>query len=162
MDRELYHFGIKGMKWGVRRYRNKDGSLTPAGKRRISKEYKKSADRVTEKLTKTYTTRYVNAYNKVANDMNNGGTDRFNERQRKKYGPNYAQRPEYEEEYFDILDSMLERNLNKSLKEFYDSDPDYKRSKELADRYNMTSWDELAKKNEDTISELRSIVEKYD
>ena len=31
---ELSHWGIKGMKWGVRRYQNKDGSLTPAGKKR--------------------------------------------------------------------------------------------------------------------------------
>ena len=30
----LNHWGIKGMKWGVRRYQNKDGSLTPAGKKR--------------------------------------------------------------------------------------------------------------------------------
>lgn len=31
---ELTHAGVKGMKWGVRRYQNKDGSLTPAGKKR--------------------------------------------------------------------------------------------------------------------------------
>ncbi len=33
---ELYHFGIKGMHWGVRRYQNPDGSLTPEGKKRRS------------------------------------------------------------------------------------------------------------------------------
>lgn len=33
---ELAHHGILGMKWGVRRYQNKDGSLTPAGKRRAN------------------------------------------------------------------------------------------------------------------------------
>lgn len=35
-DDELYHYGIKGQKWGVRRYQNKDGSLTAAGKKRRS------------------------------------------------------------------------------------------------------------------------------
>lgn len=33
----LYHHGILGMKWGIRRYQNKDGSLTEAGKRRLAK-----------------------------------------------------------------------------------------------------------------------------
>lgn len=33
---DLSHHGIKGMKWGVRRFQNKDGSLTPAGKQRYS------------------------------------------------------------------------------------------------------------------------------
>lgn len=33
----LQHHGVKGMKWGIRRYQNKDGSLTPAGKKRAAK-----------------------------------------------------------------------------------------------------------------------------
>lgn len=35
MENELKHFGIKGQKWGIRRYQNEDGTLTDAGKRRF-------------------------------------------------------------------------------------------------------------------------------
>lgn len=36
---ELYHWGIKGMKWGVRRYQNKDGTLTSEGKKHYSQDH---------------------------------------------------------------------------------------------------------------------------
>ena len=49
---ELYHHGIKGQQWGVRRFQNEDGSLTDAGEKRYN-----------ESLTKTYENDNDNDYN---------------------------------------------------------------------------------------------------
>lgn len=49
---ELYHHGIKGQKWGIRRYQNKDGSLTPAGKKRAQQD----ADELKKAVGKTFDT----------------------------------------------------------------------------------------------------------
>lgn len=38
---ELCHYGIKGQKWGVRRFQNSDGSYTSEGKRRAQQQEKK-------------------------------------------------------------------------------------------------------------------------
>lgn len=40
MNNELYHYGVRGMKWGVRRYQNSDGTLTAAGKKKARQEYR--------------------------------------------------------------------------------------------------------------------------
>ena len=51
---ELYHYGVKGMKWGVRRYRNEDGSLTEAGKRRQHKRIESNKEATIDKGTTLY------------------------------------------------------------------------------------------------------------
>lgn len=53
MDDFIVHHGVKGMKWGVRRYQNPDGSLTAAGKDRYRKNVETSEKRrAVESLSK--------------------------------------------------------------------------------------------------------------
>lgn len=56
-DGELYHWGVRGMRWGVRRYQNKDGSLTKAGQRRYNKEVArlKEEERIIKNKERTQT-----------------------------------------------------------------------------------------------------------
>lgn len=51
-NNSLNHWGIKGMKWGVRRYQNKDGGLTPAGRKRYSHKGGDPKNDKTKKATK--------------------------------------------------------------------------------------------------------------
>lgn len=60
---ELYHHGIKGQRWGVRRYQNEDGTLTVAGKKRYSKnEIKEIQDNINDLKSQT-----INECNKKLN-----------------------------------------------------------------------------------------------
>ena len=51
-ERELYHHGIKGQKWGIRRYQNPDGTLTALGRKRQG-DYEKAKEEARSKLLKS-------------------------------------------------------------------------------------------------------------
>ena len=63
---QLYHHGILGMKWGVRRFQNKDGSLTSDGKRHLEQNSK--AKQGNNKKKKGYTTNKGKSINELSDD----------------------------------------------------------------------------------------------
>lgn len=63
---ELVHHGIKGQRWGVRRYQNEDGTLTEAGKRHKAKEYQKELNKLEYKQASL-----SNAYNSYNRNFDN-------------------------------------------------------------------------------------------
>ena len=67
---ELYHHGIKGMKWGIRRFQRKDGSLTSAGKKRYlddpSVKNSKAKMDAARKKQRAANADYTNASNKAS------------------------------------------------------------------------------------------------
>ena len=158
---ELYHYGVKGMRWGVRRYQNPDGSLTAAGKKRVSKKYKKVSMEVSKKLSSNANRWHMEAYNEAADYMNRGGIDKFNAGQRKKYGEKYYERNGYQEDYLKSFDKVIAKNLNRRLNDFYSNDASAKKARNMVKQYDMTKWDDLAKTNEANIEEVRRMVEKH-
>ena len=71
MSEELNHHGILGMKWGVRRYQNPNGTLTEAGRRRLDQKDAKWAKKNYDKL---YMSTYKNSRKEfndyVKNELN--------------------------------------------------------------------------------------------
>ena len=51
---ELYHHGVRGQKWGIRRYQNKDGSLTDAGAKRYARDAREQGYDKYDSQSKTY------------------------------------------------------------------------------------------------------------
>ena len=87
MNNELVHYGIKGQKWGVRRYQKSDGSLTPEGEKRYGakeelqslRENKKQVDAVKKGIEGVQNKRNEQAKKanagKIKNDLENMSDD---------------------------------------------------------------------------------------
>jgi hypothetical protein len=70
-DGELYHHGIKGQKWGIRKYQNEDGSLTQAGRQR----YLDGGGKLTSRGEKAYARLYRKESRKLKKLQENADMD---------------------------------------------------------------------------------------
>lgn len=101
---------------------------------------------------------YLRAYNKAADSMNQGRISEFNSQQRKKYGDNFAKRDGYVDDYLKMFNEEVNKNFNRSLNDFYNGSKNYQKAEQLVQKYGMTKWDDLARKNAATIKELRANI----
>ena len=147
---ELYHHGIKGMKWGIRRYQNKDGSLTAKGQAMASKKYKKYMNRASQEVVTRE--KYLKAYNRAADKMNNGLIDKYNRDYDKKLGAkakdhDFLNDKEYNNGYNKLWDSVMSKEYDSVMAEAYKSNRNYKKAQALADKYSMESFDDIVRQN---------------
>lgn len=69
MNEELYHHGIIGQKWGVRRYQNPDGTLTKLGRKRLGYKTQSQLSTIRNRLTRPKTVAKSDAPKKSLRDM---------------------------------------------------------------------------------------------
>lgn len=158
----LEHHGVLGMKWGVRRYQNADGSLTEAGKKRATKQYRKYALRAQRDFNNDLTGIRIKTYNRAADKMNNGGIKKYNEDYDKKLGDK-AKDHDYstDEEYINGYNRLFKQELNKSAAnvaiEYWEGNKNYKKAKAIADKYSLYDIDDIAKSQRDMMEGLKLI-----
>lgn len=123
---ELYHWGIKGQKWGVRRFENADGTLTPEGRERYGSGNGQSyigganrAKRETAMIDKeTDPKKKSDAMQKMLDDLYEDRTERY-----EKYSKGEEIEKSDKTEYLDEASSWLMDKIIKESGDWYWNEP---------------------------------------
>lgn len=138
LQEELYHYGILGMKWGVRRYQNPDGTLTEAGKKRYF--YKQD--------------RYANDFLTKAGKRLNNRQERIISNKSKKITRELSKN----KEAVDLFRENMEKEIasNKKYSEIYDRQSSKKLSKDKLAGKTRSEVERIVRKTEDAVHKEHS------
>ena len=165
-DDDLYHWGIKGMKWGVRRYQNPDGSLTAAGKKRYTNPDGSLNEKGKKKFGNSVKSDAETPKRKTAKDMTDEELDKAIARARKEDEYNRL-RPEPKEEIKDsnykklmakVVNEMIVPAVIQSGKNALQKALDKQANDLLKDKVNPNSKEALQKKYD--VLKLKKDIEK--